>query len=246
MKKLSNLIYDDKFPNTCTLDIYLPDKASPCPVFVYFHGGGLEGGRKEDINDLLNLINNDIALVSVNYRMYPQAKFPEFILDTAKAIDYVIRYNKHNSLFSNIFIGGSSAGAYLTMMTYFDNQYLTKYGINKYMIKGWVFDAGQPTVHFNVLRERGIDNRLIRIDEAAPIYFVNQDVNKDEQQDLMFIVSEHDIDGRLEQTNLLLNTMKQFNYDMSKVEYRFMKGYTHCAYPLCDIVTQFIMKVLGE
>ena len=95
-------------------------------------------------------------------------------------------------------------------------------------------------------KRRGIDTRLIRIDEAAPIYFVNQDVNKDEQQDLMFIVSEHDIDGRLEQTNLLLNTMKQFNYDMSKVEYRFMKGYTHCAYPLCDIVTQFIMKVLGE
>ena len=94
MKKLSNLIYDDKFPNTCTLDMHLPDKASPCPVFCIFSWWWSCRRKKKNINDLLNLINNDIALVSVNYRMYPQAKFPEFILDTAKAIDYVIRYNK--------------------------------------------------------------------------------------------------------------------------------------------------------
>ena len=45
MKKVENVVYGD---DKChLLDIYLPD-TTEFPVFVYFHGGGLEGGDKAD------------------------------------------------------------------------------------------------------------------------------------------------------------------------------------------------------
>lgn len=244
MKELLNIIYDENNSSICTLDMYLPDTDAPCPVFIYFHGGGIEGGSKIDISeDFKNITSNGIALVSADYRMYPNAKFPEFIEDAAKAIDFVMKYGEANNLFSDIFAGGSSAGAYITMMTYFDSLYLHKYGIIPDSISGWFFDAGQPTVHFNVLRERGLDTRLVRVDEAAPIYYIDHDVDSTNQSRMTFIVAENDMPNRLEQTKMILKTLEQFNYDMSKVDYKLMAGCTHCSYPIHEMVKDFILKL---
>lgn len=243
MKKLLNMVYDENYADICSLDMYLPDACAPCPVFIYFHGGGIEGGSKADISEeFKNITSQNIALVSVEYRMYPNAKFPEFVEDTARAIAFVKKYGETNNLFNEIFVGGSSAGAYLTMMAYFDHSYLGKYNIIPDSIKGWFFDAGQPTVHFNVLKERGLDGRLVRIDEAAPIYFIDGDADSANQSRMMFIVAENDIENRLEQTKMLLKTLEQFHYHMSKIEFKLMSGCTHCSYPIHDMVLNFILR----
>lgn len=65
-------------------------------------------------------------------------------------------------------MGGSSAGGYLSMMLCFDKKYYEAVGVSPSDISGCVHDAGQPTVHFKVLKERGIDSRRIIIDESAP------------------------------------------------------------------------------
>jgi hypothetical protein len=245
MNVFLNLNYDKRYPDICNLDIYVPDTEMPCPVFIYFHGGGLESGSKEDNSeDLKKITMHNIALVSVEYRKYPQAKYPDYIEDAAKAIDFIFKYNIENNLFSDYFIGGSSAGAYLSMMLYFDHRYLSIYGINVSSISGWFFDAGQPSVHFRVLSERGLDPRMVRVDEAAPLYFVSADIDTTKQGYLMFVVAENDVEGRLEQTQLLLNTMKQFKYDMSRITFKFMKGCAHCEYPIQDVITSFIVDSL--
>ncbi len=242
MKVIKNVSYDNRYPE-CILDIYLPD-INPSPVFIYFHGGGLESGSKEEISeDLKQLPNHNIALVSVGYRLYPQAKYPDFILDVAKAINFIKEYNKDKQLFSDIYVGGTSAGGYLAMMLYFDRRYLGEYGIDPDEFKGWVFDAGQPTVHFNVLRERGLDTRLVRIDEGAPLYFINKDIDNEKQTKLLFIVAEHDLPNRYEQTMLLLKTLDQFNYDMTKVKLVIMLGYNHATYSICEEVNKFIKGI---
>ena len=46
----------------CLLDLYLPD-AEQFPVFVYFHGGGLESGSRADIDCLVNEISESEAPV---------------------------------------------------------------------------------------------------------------------------------------------------------------------------------------
>ena len=40
---------------------------------------------------------------------------------------------------------------------------------------GFIHDAGQPTSHFNVLKELGKDSKRIIVDETAPMYFVGMD-----------------------------------------------------------------------
>ena len=242
MKEILNMIYDENHANICSLGMYLPDAGAAYPVFIYFHGGGLEEGSKDIPPEFKSFASKGIALASADYRLYPNAKFPEYIEDAAKAINFVKKYGLDNNLFSKIYVGGSSAGAYLAMMNYFDSRYLGQYGIAPDDIAGWVFDAGQPTVHFNVLRERSLDTRLVRVDEAAPIYFIDHDVDSANQSKLLFIVAENDIENRLEQTKLTLKTMEQFGYDMSKVYFKFMSGCSHCSYPINDIVSDFILK----
>lgn len=40
--------------------------------------------------------------------------------------------------------------------------------------------------------------------------------------------------------------MKQFNYDMNKITYKFMEGYSHCGYPIHNMVREFVHKSLNE
>lgn len=191
--------------------------------------------------DMIDLTSKGIALASADYRMYPNAKYPDFIEDTVSAIAFLKEFGEHQKIFSDLYVGGSSAGAYLTMMAYFDSRYLERHGIKPDDIRGWFFDAGQPTVHFNVLRERGMDTRLVRIDEAAPLYFVDRDKETANPSKLMFIVSEHDIENRLEQIRLMLKTLEIFGYDMSRVTFKLMTGYEHCGYAIAGMVTDFIL-----
>ena len=56
------------------LDVYIPE-GTVNKVFLYFHGGGLERGDKvkgERFADYLT--DRGIAVVSANYRMYPEAQ----------------------------------------------------------------------------------------------------------------------------------------------------------------------------
>ena len=45
-------------------------------------------------------------------------------------------------------------------------------GVDTDFISGYISDSAQMTTHFNVLRERGLDTRLERIDEAAPLFYL--------------------------------------------------------------------------
>jgi len=244
MKEILNINYDSRYVDICNLDMYLPDVEKPCPVFIYFHGGGLESGSKELSNELKSITNNNIAIVSVEYHKYPNAKYPDFILDAAKAIEFIFKYNEEKQVFSDYFIGGSSAGAYIAMMLYFNPSYLKSYGIDLSKITGWFFNSGQPTVHFNVLKEKGLDPRLVRIDEAAPIYYIDKDIDLKKHAELMFVLAEEDVPGRLEETHLLINAMCRFNYDMSKVTLRVVPGCKHCGYKIQEIVVEFIQKAI--
>ena len=83
MKSIFDIQYG-KLPEQI-LDIHLPD-CEEFPVFIYFHGGGIEEGSKGLADHIKEYFtNNGICLVSANYRMYPTARFPDYIIDAAKA-----------------------------------------------------------------------------------------------------------------------------------------------------------------
>ena len=207
------------------LNIYLPD-TDEFDVFIYFHGGGIEGGSKEKsegekLDFVSTVLENKTAVVTANYRLYPDAVYPDFIRDAASVVAYVKNNIEKYGKCKRIFVGGASAGAYIAMMLCFDRRYLSVHKLDALSIDGFIFDSGQPTAHFNVLREKGIDTRRVIIDDTAPLYYVGIDK---EYPPMLFVVSENDIAGRLEQTKLIISALKSFEYDMTKVEYKLMSG----------------------
>ena len=221
-----------------TLDVYYPDCES-FPVFIYFHGGGLQFGDKRDAfaEEMSKyLTQRGIAYVSANYRMFPNANYPDFVRDAASAVAWVKNNLPKKGANGKIFVGGSSAGGYLSMMLCFDRTHLGYYDIEPETITGYIHDAGQPTTHFIVLKSKGIDPRRVIIDETAPLYHVG--IAK-EYAPMIFINAENDIENRRSQTALMLSTMTHFGYDMSKVRTKLFEGYSHCGYIKPEGVEEF-------
>ena len=225
MKTITDICYCQQ--TNQYLDVHLPE-CDQFPVFLYFHGGGLEAGDKAaKRNDpfIKHLTDLGIAVASANYRMYPTAKYPDFIEDAAAATAWVFENMKNYGQVTDIYVGGSSAGGYLSQMLCFDKHYLAKHGLVPMDITGFIHDAGQPTAHFNVLRERGIDSRRVIIDESAPLYHVGVD---EQYPPMLVIVSDRDMKNRYEQTMLLMSTLKHFGLN-ANAKLQVMQS-THCAY----------------
>lgn len=242
MKIIEDICYGKSKHSEQYLDIYLPDRDA-FKVFVYMHGGGIEAGDKSDARVVGEYVaSQGTAFVSINYRMYPQAVYPQFICDAAEAVGWVFNNIGKYGKCEGIYIGGSSAGGYISMMLCFDDKYLSPYNLPAGTIKGYIHDAGQPTTHFNVLRERGIDSRRVIIDEAAPIYHIGK---ADNYTPMEFIVSDNDMQNRFEQIQMTLSTLKHFQYDESKIYYRLMHG-SHCHYSGTDELGKIICEFIKE
>lgn len=223
MKAVTDVCYCEEHKQY--LDIYLPE-CQCFPVFVYFHGGGLEKGDKAHAQILYQyLTDHGVAVVAPNYRMYPTARYPDFLTDSAKAVSWTFKNIHMYGNATEIYVGGSSAGGYISQMLCFDRSWLSAHGINPSDVAGYLHDAGQPTCHYNILRERGLDARRVIIDETAPLYHIDHN-----QSDcpMHIVVSDNDLENRYAQTMLLVSTLKHFGHT-EHVTLTVMHG-THCAY----------------
>ena len=209
------------------MDIYFPD-AKEFPVFVYFHGGGFVNGSKEGFDLLAKyLTDRGIAFCAANYRMYPTARYPDFIWDGAAAVAWIKKNLPEMGGNGKIFVGGTSAGGYLSMMLCFDKRYFRLYDMKPTDITAFIHDAGQPTTHFNVMRERGFDRRRVAIDDAAPIFYIG---DADSYPPMLFTEASSDLVNRKEQTDLLFSTLRHFDYSFDNIERYTFSDSTHSSY----------------
>ena len=226
MKKISDIIYAHDDEGTQRLDLYLPD-AEEFYTIVFIHGGGLiEGDKANDKSHFDYLLSKGYAVVAPNYRMYPQAKYPEYLEDAASSVAWAFSHMGKYGKCKGIIVGGSSAGGYLSMMLCFDKRWLMPHGIAPTDVKAWLHVAGQPTCHFNYLKyDKGLDSRRVIIDESAPLYHIGE---AKEYSPMLFTVSDNDMKNRYEQTMLVLSTLKHFGHE-GIAELRLFKG-SHCQY----------------
>ena len=205
------------------LDIRTARPAREEPVLVYFHGGGLAGGSRRDAAGVLDaLAGAGVTVAAPDYRLYPQARYPQYLTDAAEAVAWTrAAFPGHRLL-----VGGSSAGAYLAMMLCFDARWLAEADVAVAEVAGWVFDAGQPTTHFAVLRERGIDPRRVLVDEAAPLFHVG---TQSRLAPALIVLAADDVPGRREQTEVLLATLRAYGLD-ALVRTEVLAGYQHSSY----------------
>ena len=224
MKKYENVSYSKKHAES--LDVYLPD-AEGFRTIVYFHGGGLEGGDKAKANMAevaQRMCDLGYGVVSANYRMYPNARYPDFLVDAADAVAYTKAHVAEWGGNGELLIAGQSAGAWITLMLCMNRSFLWNVGVCPDEIVGWVSDSAQTTAHYSILRyEAGLHRYAQRITEYAPQYYVDEHTRLSR---MLLIFYENDMPCRPEQNMLFYRSILTFD-PKADVEYRQLPG-KHC------------------
>ena len=106
--------------NDLTIRIYHPNDTSDLPVLMWFHGGGWVMGRLDDADDTCRKLSQRIncIVVSVDYHLAPDAKFPIAVNDCLAATQWVHDHARDIGADpARIAVGGDSAGGNLAACT---------------------------------------------------------------------------------------------------------------------------------
>ncbi|MGL5125257.1 MAG: alpha/beta hydrolase fold domain-containing protein, partial [Fusobacteriaceae bacterium] len=118
--KFLDVPYKELWPSQ-KLDIYLPNikKFEKNPVIITIHGGAFFGGDKYDgqLNPMLEALKEGFSVVSINYRLSPEDRWPAQIDDVMASIDFIIaNADKYSLDVSKIILWGGSAGGHLSAL----------------------------------------------------------------------------------------------------------------------------------
>ena len=191
----------------CKLDLHLPAAGKNFATLVWFHGGGLKGGSKDDKGTAAiarALAADGVAVAVVNYRLSPKATYPAYVEDAAAAAAWVRAHiAEHGGDPAKVFISGHSAGGYLTLMLAMDARWLKPHGLTPDSFAGYIPVSGQTMTHYTVREERGIDKITITADEAAPVHYCRKDTPP-----MLVLAAEHDMAARADQNEYLVAVLK--------------------------------------
>ena len=114
------------------LDVYAPRPRRPdAPVVVFFYGGSWDSGRRQDYLFVgASLASHGYVAVIPDYRIYPQARWPAFLQDSAEAVRWA---RDHAAAYGGdprrLVLMGHSAGAYNAAMLTLDGRWLGAVGM---------------------------------------------------------------------------------------------------------------------
>ena len=100
--------------------VYSPDGSKTGPGLIYFHGGGLVAGSLDSHDVIARTLANSgaVRIVSVDYRLAPEHRFPAALEDASAAVRHIGEHAAQFGIDSNrLGICGDSAGATLAAAT---------------------------------------------------------------------------------------------------------------------------------
>lgn len=127
------------------LDVYTPEPAAASrPVVVFFYGGGWRQGERAQYRFVAEALTSRGYIVVVpDYRLFPEAAFPDFMADAAKAVRWVHdNISRHGGDPERLFLMGHSAGAHIAALLAFDERYLQAEGGDSRWMRAFVGLAG--------------------------------------------------------------------------------------------------------
>ena len=191
----------------CKLDLYLPPGGKKFATLVWFYGGALKGGSKDDKGTAAiarAFAADGLAVAVVNYRLSPKATYPAYIEDSAAAAAWVRAHiAEHGGDPAKVFISGHSAGGYLTLMLAMDARWLKPHGLTPDSFACYIPLSGQTMTHYTVREERGIGRETITADEAAPVHYCRKDTPP-----MLVLAADHDMAARAEENEYLVAVLK--------------------------------------
>ena len=111
------------------LDIYRPTRSAPpagWPLAVFFYGGSWNTGERADYKFFAEaLAARGVVTLVADYRLYPEVRYPDFLVDSARALAYGIENAARLGADpQRIYVMGHSAGAYNAAMLAYDPRWL--------------------------------------------------------------------------------------------------------------------------
>jgi acetyl esterase len=100
--------------------VHRPRTDRPLPALVYFHGGGWVWGSVDTHDPAARALAaaGDVATISVDYALSPEARFPQALEECAAVVRHVAREGAAWGLDpSRVLLGGDSAGGNLALAT---------------------------------------------------------------------------------------------------------------------------------
>lgn len=241
-------IHDEYALEQCQLTIDRPEHDG-YPVFVYFHGGGLEGGSRPEGDPFVDrMIAEGYGVVRPHYRLHPKVTCPTYIEDAAAAIAWTLEnIADYGGDPSKIFITGHSAGGYLTAILCMDERYLQATGHDLNKILGGIPTSGQMLTHFTIRKEQGIPMARPVIDELAPLHYAHI-----APIPMCYIAGSDDMAARVEENALMVAVSKDAGHDASIL---VVPGRDHCTIknhyaqqddPTANFILEFVHRILGS
>lgn len=223
----------------CRLDIYYPEKAPKdgFSTVVWFHGGGLEDGSKYIPQEFKD---KGIAVVAVNYRLYPRSKNPDYTVDAAEAVAWVVRnIARYGGNPRKIYVSGHSAGGYLTLMLALDKRYMGSFGVDADSIAAYLPVSGQTVTHFTIRKERGLPDGIPVVDEFAPVNCARANTAP-----IILLTGDrrYEMASRWEENALLESVLR--NLGNKNVTLYEMQGFNHSSVvsPACIYIAGYITQ----
>lgn len=222
---LRDIVYGKGGSVPLKLDLYRPEVSTmqPKPVVLYIHGGGWRGGDKRKGALATELVRRGMILVSINYRLSGQAKYPAAIEDCRTALKWIREKGpKYQIDTSRIGVLGPSAGGHLALLlalalekeervqavcSWFGPTDFTTGYEKKSNSAAWAFLGGGPAE----LPER--------FKEASPATYVSAD-----DPPVLLIHGEKDATVDVEQSEILYKKLKAVGV---KVEFLRVKNAGH-------------------
>jgi len=122
--EINNIIYDEKYPEYCQLDILFDESKKgrfvegKYPVLLNIHGGGwIVGDKSYRRGYCMMFAHEGFFVVNINYCFGPKYKFPVNVQNVSRAIEWIYENkDKYNLDLENVSVCGDSAGGHLSGM----------------------------------------------------------------------------------------------------------------------------------
>jgi len=160
------------------LDAYVPGGARRRPIIIFWYGGIWMKGAKEQYRFVgAALANAGYVTIVPDYRLFPEARFPEFVRDGARAVQWVHEHALELGGDPNtIILMGHSAGAHLAALLALDERYLRDVGGSRAWIRGWIGLSGPYALnHKRILVLRDIFREPYTEADWQPVRLVTRD-----------------------------------------------------------------------
>ncbi|HEV7265980.1 MAG TPA: alpha/beta hydrolase [Falsiroseomonas sp.] len=115
------------------LDLTLPkDTTTATPLLVFFHGGAWQVGARGDYAFLARAFAAEgIAVALPDYRLWPEARWPDFVVDAAQAVAWLrsAPAQAAGAPGGPLFVMGHSAGGFIAAALALDPRWLRSAGL---------------------------------------------------------------------------------------------------------------------